>query len=140
MSTYSITMSSVTVSSFHVLFPFFPLFTARKIPILNMLLAAYMSQHNFALAQDLVYFLNHSAMNNDCFLGPHHAGSAFPHHHEVPLNFKLLQKPVSIHTATTLRMLLITVTTSIAQANDLLMTFPSSLTFVSQEVKTLIRA
>lgn len=96
--------------------------------MLNVLLAAYMSQHNFALAQDLVYFLNHSAMNhNDCSLGPHHAGSAFCYHQEVPLNFKLLQKSMSFHTATTIRMLLITVTASIAQANDLLMTFPSTL-------------
>lgn len=38
-----------------------------------------MSQYNFALAHQLVYFLNHSAMNhNGCSLGPHHARSAIP--------------------------------------------------------------
>lgn len=115
------------MSSPHVLFPFFPLFTARKIPILNVLLDAYISQHKFALAQDLVYFLNHPALNrNECSLGPHHAGSAFPYHQEVPLNFELLQRSVSLHTDT-VRMLLITDTTSTARANDLPMTFPSTL-------------
>lgn len=105
--TYSITLSSVLSVLTSRTLSLFPLFTARKIPILNVLLDAYMSQHRFGLAQDVVYFLNHSALNrNECSLGPHHAGSAFPYHQEVPLNFELAQRSVSLHTDT-VRMLLI---------------------------------